>query len=275
LAVTAETRIEIWQALLSLAEQPVLSRTLSIFRSLVQDEDIRKALQPFTLLGPFGYLFDAHDEHDSADFWQVFEMAELFEQKAAVRPALYYLFHRLLKKFDGRPTLLILDEAWLLLEDSQFAKQIKQWLKELRKSNVYVVFATQSIADAMQSSIAMTIKECCPTKIFLPNMSAQDESSAAFYSSMGLNERQVDIVASAIPKREYYLFSPSGNRLFDLALGPKALALCASSSPDEQKRLLEIKRQYGRSNLLKKFLELRGLLYESNDKGSDCIGSSV
>ena len=32
---------------------------------------------------------------------------------------------------------------------------------------------------------------------------------------------------SAIPKREYYLSSPVGNRLFDLALGPVALALCA------------------------------------------------
>jgi type IV secretion/conjugal transfer VirB4 family ATPase len=275
LTVTAETRIEIWQALLSLAEQPFSSRTLSIFKSLVQDEGIRKALQPFTLLGAFGHLFDANDEKDSADFWQVFEMAELFEQKAAVKPALSYLFHRLSKKFDGRPTLLILDEAWLLLEDSQFARQIKQWLKELRKSNVYVVFATQSIADAMQSSIAMTLKECCPTKIFLPNASAQDESSAAFYQSMGLNERQIEIIASAIPKREYYLSSSSGNRLFDLALGPRALALCASSSPDEQRRLIEIKRQHGSDEVLNKFLEKRGLLHEINDKGDSFIGSSV
>ena len=113
---------------------------------------------------------------------------------------------------------LILDEAWLFLEDSMFAKKIKQWLKELRKANVYVIFATQSLSDAMQSSIAMALKESCPTKIFLPNNSAKDESSAQFYRAMGLNDRQIDIIASALPKREYYLSSPLGNRLFELSL---------------------------------------------------------
>jgi type IV secretion system protein TrbE len=258
-AVSSETRLEIWQALSSLAEQTVSSRTLTVFRSLVQEDRVREALQPFTLAGPYGYLFDAAEESNCDNAWQVFETAELFEQKSAIKPALSYLFHRLAQRFDGRPTLLILDEAWLFLEDSMFAKQIKQWLKELRKANVYVVFATQSLADAMQSSIAMALKESCPTKIFLPNASALDDISADFYRSMGLNQRQIDIIARATPKREYYLSSPLGNRLFDLALGPKALALCASSSINEQKLFAEIKKQSEEHALVDKFLASRGV----------------
>jgi type IV secretion/conjugal transfer VirB4 family ATPase len=257
--ISSELRLEIWQALLSLGEQESSSRTLSVFRSLVQDGKIREALQPFTIAGPFGYLFDAHEEKSCDNPWQVFETAELFEQRTAIKPALSYLFHCLAKKFTGAPTLLILDEAWLFLEESMFAKKIKQWLKELRKSNVYVIFATQSLSDAMQSSIAMALKESCPTKIFLPNASAQDESSAQFYSSMGLNERQIEIIARAIPKREYYLSSPVGNRLFDLALGPKAIALCASSSVEDQKLATRLKNQPG-DDFLQKFLEIKGQL---------------
>src|SRR3989442_9713357 len=34
------------------------------------------------------------------------------------------------------PTLLILDEAWLFLDDPVFAARIRQWLKTLRKKNV-------------------------------------------------------------------------------------------------------------------------------------------
>lgn len=257
-AVSSEIQLELWQALQSLAEQEPASRTLSVFSSLVQNEKIREALQPFTIAGPYGYLFDACEETNSNSFWQVFETAELFDQKTAVKPALSYLFHRLAKKFDGKPTLLIIDEAWLFLEDSIFAKRIKQWLKELRKSNVYVIFATQSLADAMHSPIAMALKESCPTKIYLPNASAQDEVSAEFYRGMGLNQRQIDIIAKAAAKREYYLSSPNGNRLFDLNLGPVALALCASSSIDDQKLVEKIKAHSSDKEFLETFLQLKG-----------------
>jgi type IV secretion system protein VirB4 len=255
--ITTEVKGEVWQSLISLAEQAPGSRTITVFASLVQDSSVKEALSPFKLGGAYGYLFDASVEHEDDNYWQSFETAELFEQKSAIRPALSYLFHRLAKRFDGKPTLLILDEAWLFLEDSMFAKKIKQWLKELRKANVYVVFATQSLADAMQSSIAVALKESCPTKIFLPNASAQDESSAAFYQGMGLNERQIEIVAKALSKREYYLSSPKGNRLFNLALGPVALALCASSSVQDQKLLQALKEGHGSKDLHKEFLKAK------------------
>lgn len=255
--IDAENKTEVWQTLINLGEQKQESRTITIFCSLVQNESIKAALSNFTLSGPYGYLFDANDEVEDNNPWQSFETAELFEKKGACKAALSYLFHRIAKHFSGKPTLLILDEAWLFLENSSFSRKIKQWLKELRKSNVYVIFATQSLADAMQSPIAMALNESCPTKIFLPNATAQDEVSKEFYRSMGLNERQIEIIAHAIPKREYYQTSPKGNRLFELALGPIALALCASSSVHDQKLLARIKAQHPRNELLQQFLKTR------------------
>lgn len=263
--INTEIRLELWQSLLALSEHAPEARTLSVLKSLVQDDKIRQALEPFSWSGPYGYLFDASEEISDNNYWQVFETGELFEQKTAIKPALSYLFHRLSQRFDGRPTLLILDEAWLFLENSTFAKKIKQWLKELRKSNVYVIFATQSLADAMQSSIAMALKESCPSKIFLPNPSAQDESSAEFYRSIGLNERQIDIVARAVPKREYYLSSPMGNRLFDLALGPVALGLCASSSVNDQKMVSVIKEKSISHDFYQQFLQAKGIINETTN----------
>ena len=51
----------------------------------------------------------------------------------------------------------------------------------------------------------------------------------AFYERIGFNERQIEIVASALPKREYYVASPDGRRLFDMALGPVALAFAGAN----------------------------------------------
>src|SRR3546814_5708158 len=85
--------------------------------------------------------------------------------------------HRLEDRFDGRPTLLILDEAWVYLDNPVFAARIREWLKVLRKKNVSVVFATQSLADIAGSSIAPAIIESCPQRIFLPNDRSEEHTS--------------------------------------------------------------------------------------------------
>src|SRR6185437_10653676 len=97
---------------------------------------------------------------------QCFETEALMHQAVVVPPVLTYLFHRLEERFDGRPTLLILDEAWVFLDNPIFAARIREWLKVLRKKNVAVVFATQSLADISNSSIAPAIIESCPQRIF-------------------------------------------------------------------------------------------------------------
>ena len=63
-------------------------------------------------------------------------------------------FGRLEEHFDGGPSLLILDEAWLFLDSPIFAARIREWLKTLRKKNVSVVFSSQSLADIEASPIA-------------------------------------------------------------------------------------------------------------------------
>ena len=94
---------------------------------------LRQALAPYVLGGAHGKLLDAdHDRLGMADV-QGFEMEELMHSPAAVQAVLRYLFARFDERFDGAPTLLILDEAWLFLDEPSFAARIRQWLKTLRK----------------------------------------------------------------------------------------------------------------------------------------------
>jgi type IV secretion system protein VirB4 len=190
--------------------------------------------------GAHGKLLDAdHDRLGTASV-QCFEMEELMTSPAAVRSVLGYLFARFDERFDGAPTLLILDESWLFLDDPLFAARIRQWLKTLRKKNVSVVFATQSLADIQNSSIASAIIESCATRIFLPNPQATEPQIRTIYQGFGLNARQIEIVATAQPKRDYYYQSRLGNRLFDLDLGPLALAFAGASSPQDQRAMDEV-----------------------------------
>jgi type IV secretion system protein VirB4 len=256
--ITPQVKEEIWGGLRNLAAGPREQRTLTLLTATIQDRDVKAALKPYTLNGPHGHLLDAQHNMLSNAIWQTFEMAELMSNKAALAPVLTYIFRTLEKRFDGRPTLLVLDEAWLFLDQGSFAAKIREWLKTLRKFNVAVVFATQSLADIARSSIAPALIESCPTRIFLPNPDAQTPQIAEFYSAFGLNAQQIRIIASATPKREYYYQSSSGNRLFELGLGPLTLAAVGASSPGDQQLMSAILAEHGRENFAAAYYGAKG-----------------
>jgi type IV secretion system protein TrbE len=257
--LTPEVKAAIWSALGNLASAPRAERTLTGLSALLQSNPLRQALHPYTLAGPHGRLLDAEEDRLGQGHIQAFEMEELMHTPSAVLPVLTYLFHRLEKRFDGDPTLLLLDEAWVYLDDPTFASRLREWLKTLRKRNVAVVFATQSLADIQRSSIAPALIESCPSRIFLPSPQATEPQLRPIYEGFGLNARQIEMIARAQPKRHYYYQSRFGNRLFELGLGPIALAFVAASSPEDQRAINEILNAGDRASFAARWLKNAGL----------------
>jgi type IV secretion system protein VirB4 len=221
-------------------------RSLSDFVSGVQMREIKDALRHYTVDGPMGHLLDAEEDGLTLSDFQTFEIEELMNLgDRNLVPVLLYLFRRIEKRLTGAPSLIILDEAWLMLGHPAFREKIREWLKVLRKANCAVVLATQSISDAEKSGIIDVLKESCPTKICLPNGAARESGTREFYERIGFNERQIEIVATALPKREYYVASPDGRRLFDMALGPITLSFVGASGKDDIKRIDELRVHHG------------------------------
>lgn len=261
--VTPEAREHLWSALTSLASAPIPERTLTGLCALLQSNVLKRALQPYCLGGPYGRLLDAEFERLGEGSVQVFETDGLIG--TAVAPAvLSYLFHRIEGRFDGRPTLLVIDEGWLALDDREFAGQLREWLKTLRKKNASVIFATQSLADIDGSAIAPAIIESCPTRILLPNDRAIEPQIMAIYRRFGLNDRQIEILARATPKRDYYCQSRRGNRLFELGLGEVALAFTAASSKADQLLIEQVLVDHGRDGFVRGWLEARDVGWAIN-----------
>lgn len=254
--ITPDAKEHIWAALTSLASAPVEERTITGLSVLLQANDLKQALRPYCVGGAHGRLLDAEAEHLGQASVQAFEIEGLVGTQAA--PAvLSYLFHRIGDRLDGRPTLLIIDEGWLALDDEGFAGQLREWLKTLRKKNASVVFATQSLADIDKSTIAPAIIESCPTRLLLPNERAVEPQITAIYRRFGLNDRQIEILARATPKRDYYCQSRRGNRLFELGLSEVGLALCAASSKSDQALIGSIVAEHGRHGFLAAWLRAR------------------
>jgi type IV secretion system protein VirB4 len=93
----------------------------------------------------------------------------------------------------------------------------------------------------------------------LPNPQATEPQIRVIYEGFGLNRRQIDIVAEAVPKRDYYYQSRLGNRLFDLDLGPVTLAFAGASTPQDQRDIDRVLLDTGAPGFAGTWLRHRGL----------------
>lgn len=242
--VGPEHRNAIAAAIKSMAENE--DKSLSDFTVACQHDDIREALAQYTVDGNMGHLLDAEaDSLDISDF-MTFEIEDLMnmDQKYAL-PVLLYLFRRIEEALDGNPTLIILDEAWLMLGHPRFREKIREWLKSMAKKNASVLMATQQLGDAIKSGIVDVIVESTACRIFLPNPNAISDEAMPHYVAMGLNSRQIEIIASATPKRDYYYVSEKGRRLYQLALGPLALAFVGATEVPQIKAIRRLDEEFG------------------------------
>lgn len=217
-------------------------KSLTSFRQQVQDTDIKEALRVYSDMP----IYNANSDTLRNGHFECFEVEEILslsEEKSL--PLLIYLFRCVERRLTGQPAFIVIDEAWVVLGHEVFRDKVKEWLKVLRKKNCAVILATQSISDAANSGILDVLVESCPTKIFLPNDKAAHEEFSKYYTQLGLNSAQKKIISDATPKRHYFITSPKGDRLVDLALGTIALAFCAKSSPEDLAQIKHFQHQYG------------------------------
>lgn len=243
-ATSPDQRNEIAKAIINMHESG--AQTLTEFTLTIQDKGIRDALEQYTIEGLMGHLLDAEQDGLDMSTFTTFEIEELMGlgEKYAL-PVLLYLFRRIERSLHGQPAMILIDEAWIMLGHPAFRDKIREWLKAFAKKNCLLLLSTQSLTDASKSGILDVIIESTATKIFLPNRDAKSDEASALYRQMGLNTKQIDIIATAIPKRQYYVVSEGGCRLYDAALGPLALAFAGATDPESIEEIKQLEAKHG------------------------------
>jgi type IV secretion system protein VirB4 len=186
-----------------LAKKDRILRNVAPFFGMEGPGTIAGRLKMWHSRGQYAGLFD--NPTDTVDFSQAsvfgFEMGEILTNKVTLVPVLLYLFHKINLSLDGTPTMVVLDEAWALIDNKIFSSKIKDWLKTLRKLNAMVIFATQSVEDATNSPISDTLVQQTATQIFLPNPKATDVYRKAFM----LSQREFNLLKTTDPGSRYFL----------------------------------------------------------------------
>ena len=178
-------------------------RNIVSFLGMNTDGSMASRLAMWHGTGSHSSIFDNSEDVLNLDIGSVFgfEMGQLLKDAISLPPILLYLFHRISMSLDGKPTVIVLDEAWALLNNPIFSSTIKDWLKVLRKLNAIVIFATQSVEDASKSEISDTLIQQTATQIFLPNLKATDLYKSVFM----LTEREYRLIKTTNPGSRYFL----------------------------------------------------------------------
>lgn len=184
-------------------------RNIVPFLGIESNGSLATRIAAWHSIGSHAQVFDNEDDSMNLETHRIFgfEMAELLKDTMSLGPVLLYLFHRINSSLDGTPTMIVLDEAWALIDNPVFAPKIKDWLKVLRKLNTFVIFATQSVEDASKSAISDTLIQQTATQIFLPNLKATSVYRTAFM----LSEREFVLIKTTDPSSRYFLVKQGVN----------------------------------------------------------------
>ena len=244
LAENVENRSKIKEAIQSLATMEPDERTLTRLKWLLNDHDLQGALEPYCQGGAYGNYFDKIEQGIQSANITTFEMGEIMEKEKVVTPILDYLFHviQTQKTNKGIPTLIVLDECWVFFKNKKMADKIAEWLKVLRKQNATVIFATQSIEDIENSSIASAVKSACMTKIFLPD--TEGGTSPELYEKYALSQKAIHTIQNSTPKKDYLYTSEYGVRKFQLMLDSTQLAYVGASRAEDLTKITELSELY-------------------------------
>ena len=220
-------------------------RNIVPFLGMASEDSLASRISIWHSGGSHAKVFD--NDEDLLDFSKAsnfgFEMGELLQDSISLNPVLLYLFHRIQISLDGSPTMLVLDEAWALIDNPIFGPKIKDWLKVLRKLNAFVIFATQSVEDASKSAISDTLIQQTATQIFLPNLKATEVYKSAFM----LSQREFILIKTTDPGSRYFLIKQGTDAVIarlDLRGMDDIINVLAGSS-DTVLMLYDIMKRYG------------------------------
>jgi type IV secretion system protein VirB4 len=174
---------------------PAPSRSFSALREMLgysDAEGVGARLERWCLGSPLGWAFDGPvDEVSMAARFVGFDMTQFLENPEIRTPTMLYLFHRVDELLNGQRVVVDIDEFWKALQDDAFRAFAQDGLKTFRKRNAFMVFGTQSPADALRSPIAHAIIEQTATKILLPN---SDAKRSDYCDGLGLTEAEYRLI---------------------------------------------------------------------------------
>lgn len=154
----------------------------------------------------FGNVFD--NENDILEGSRItgIDFSKIASYKNIQVPITYYIMSYLENTLDGSPTILVIDEAFKLIDNPFLANDLHEFFISLKQKNALAILASESVKDATKSSITKILIDEIHTQIFLP----QDKIGLEFQNIFKLNKNEVNLL-DGISKDERHVLIKHGD----------------------------------------------------------------
>ena len=242
---------------------------MTAFRYLLHAPRLREIMGNYADGGQWAHIFDGDPVAGQRNTLTTYEMRHLdaLGERAAA-PATELIVRDAEAGLGADPTFVLIDEAKWILASPISLPWIDRALRTFRRANGALVLCTQSLAEIDNSEARTMLLEATAIKTFLPNHAAKGERVRQLYAELGLNEKQIEIIANGVPHRDYLCVTDSGSRLFSLDLSPIARALCASTGSDDVALARGVLEESGQDSFLDGWLAAKGLGPASQPRSS-------
>ncbi|HEX4020769.1 MAG TPA: DUF87 domain-containing protein [Acidobacteriaceae bacterium] len=211
---------------------PAEIRTLTNFASILGP--LGERLHRWTQAGQFGHLFDNAEDTLAFTRFQTFNFDGWSEYPDVLEPLLFYVLQRASSEIEKPANaatfkVFVIDEAWIFLKNNTIRDWIVRAEKTWRKKNAAMILATQSVVELAASDMLHIVNESCPTKIFLANPNIDRKLYRDIFQ---LNDTQLELLESLIPKRELLLLQPRGTKKLVLEVDAMTYWIATNNSRD-------------------------------------------
>src|SRR5580692_8050789 len=212
-------------------------RTLGVLANTLGHR-IADRLAKWTRGGQFGFLFDNSEDTISFSRFQCFDFQKMSQYPEILEPLLFYILHRANSVISDREISTVfkaffIDEAWVFLKNPSIQRYIVEALKTWRKANAAMILSTQSLDELRRSEVLDVIIESCPTEIFLAN---PDMDRDLYRRQFHLNENEVDLISSLVPKQQFLIKTPELAKVANLTVDRKSYWIYTNDPFDNCKR---------------------------------------
>ncbi len=212
-------------------------RTLDVLANTLPRE-FSDALAKWLRGGQFGFLFDNPEDSISFSRFQCFDFQQMSRYPELLEPLLFYILHRANEVIANRDISSVfkaffIDEAWVFLRNSSIQRYVVEALKTWRKHNAAMILSTQSLDELKRSELLDVIVESCATKIFLAN---PDMDQELYRRQFHLNETEIALVASLLPKQQFLIKTPELAKVANLHVDRRSYWLYTNDPYDNRKR---------------------------------------
>ncbi|UWQ86301.1 VirB4 family type IV secretion/conjugal transfer ATPase [Leisingera caerulea] len=190
----------------------------TLFRSLDDGGELQSHVGEWGPGGRYGWVFaESTTKHGAEPALALdgdivgFDMTEILDMATERMAVLSYIFRQIERVVeDRRPTIIVLDEAWKLLDDAYFGARLENWLVTLRKMNCVVIMMTQYPSQLREARVGKTIVETVPTQILFPN----DRATPADYDFLRVSDKEAALLTQPTAGQRIALVRSAGDSLF-------------------------------------------------------------